>query len=180
MKCVFRYLQGTINNSITYSHTPTKLNVVTYSDANWASNITNYQSITSFVFLLCSSPVLWSSKKQPSIALSTIEAKYIALSSTRQHAAWVVTFLQAIGAKPTKPITIFANNAAANQLACNTIHHSCAKHINICYHFICKQITNCVINITYMPSKINCVDILIKALPSSAYKLLKEMLGICC
>jgi hypothetical protein len=178
VKRVFRYLRGTIDDGITYSHTSNKLNVVAYSDANWASDITDRRSITGFVFLLCGGPVSWSSKKQPSVALSTMEAEYMALSSTGRHAAWVVTFLRAIGAEPTKPITIFADNAAANQLARNTVHHSRAKHIDIRYHFIREQITNRVIDITYTPSKINRADILTKALPGPAYKSLKEMLGI--
>jgi hypothetical protein len=57
VKRIFKYLQGTPDHGMTYSHTPAQLMPIVFSDANWASDINNHWSITSFVFILCGGPV---------------------------------------------------------------------------------------------------------------------------
>ena len=45
-----------------------------------------------------------------------------------------------------------------------TTFHARMKHINICFHFIHKAVTDGVINITYCPTQIMVADILTKPL----------------
>src|SRR5438552_9913207 len=74
LKRVFRYLNGTQNLGIVYS----KGSLLGYTDSDWAGNITTRKSTSGYVFLLGSSAVSWSSKRQPIVVLSSYEAKYMA------------------------------------------------------------------------------------------------------
>lgn len=54
--------------------------VEVYFDADWGENISDRKSRTGYINMMGNSPVMWSSRKQHSISLSSIEAEFIALS----------------------------------------------------------------------------------------------------
>jgi hypothetical protein len=54
--------------------------IVAYSDSDWASNITDRKSVTGNFVTLGQGPISWLSRKQKTIALSSTEAKYMAIS----------------------------------------------------------------------------------------------------
>jgi hypothetical protein len=60
-----------------------------YVDADWAGSAVDRKSTSSCCFTLGSAMVSWCSKKQSSVALSTTEAKYIALSVAFREAVWL-------------------------------------------------------------------------------------------
>ena len=62
--------------------------LVGFSDADWAGDQDDLRSTTGNVFLLVS----WLSKKQSTVALSTAEAEYVALSQTSQECTWLKRF----------------------------------------------------------------------------------------
>jgi hypothetical protein len=45
-------------------------------DADWAGNVSNRRSTSGFMFFFGSGDVSWRSKKQPTVALSSMEAEY--------------------------------------------------------------------------------------------------------
>ena len=49
--------------------------------ADWAGSVSDRQSTNNFMFSFGSAAVTWSSKKQPTVALSSTEAKYRGASS---------------------------------------------------------------------------------------------------
>ena len=54
--------------------------MIGYNDADWGSDLDECKSTSGYVFLLNNGAITWSSKKQPCIALSTMEAEYVACS----------------------------------------------------------------------------------------------------
>ena len=52
--------------------------LVGYADADWASDVDTRRSTTGYVFMLGGCTVSWRSRRQPSVALSTTEAEYMA------------------------------------------------------------------------------------------------------
>ena len=82
---VLRYLKGTIDLSLQYKITE-NAKVIGFSDTGWASDTDNRRSTTGNIFMMSSCPITWLSQKQATVALSTAEAEYIALSSASQEA----------------------------------------------------------------------------------------------
>ena len=87
VKRIGRYLLGTQNKGLIFKPN-LKKGVVCYVDADfaglWSSDIAHdpisVKSRTGYVITFASCPILWSSKLQTKIALSTTEAEYIAMS----------------------------------------------------------------------------------------------------
>ena len=50
------------------------------------------------------------------------------------------------------------------QLSNNNKFHTCMKHIDICYNFICEALENTLLEIKYVPTDENIVDIFTKVL----------------
>lgn len=148
-----------------------------YSDADWANDIETRRSITGYVFLQSGGAISWSSKKQSTVALSTTEAEYMALSSATQEAAWWRGFLQEIHGVEL-PVTINCDNKSAINLAEKDGYSSRSKHIDIRHHYVREQIEANAISLNHVPSNLQAADIFTK--PVSNSKLFEErlLLGI--
>lgn len=55
--------------------------LIGYCDADWGNESDTRRSITGSIFLFQGGPISWQSKKQNTVALSTVETEYIALST---------------------------------------------------------------------------------------------------
>ena len=80
--------------------------------------------------MLCGAGITWRSKKQTSVALSTAEAEYIALSGAVQEAIWLRQLILELSGVdiPTKATVIHEDNQLAIFLAKNPQFHGRAKH----------------------------------------------------
>ncbi|GJU15370.1 hypothetical protein Tco_1143336 [Tanacetum coccineum] len=79
--------------------------------------------------------VSWSLKKQKSMAISTTEAKYIAMSGCCAQIFCMRSQLTDYGFAFHK-IPLYCDNRSAIALCCNNVQHSWSKHIDIRHHFI--------------------------------------------
>ena len=98
----------------------------------------NRRSTTGNVFVMSGGAISWLSQKQSTVALSTAEAEYIALSSASQEAVWLQRLLADTGKNDTELITIMEDNQGAIAIAKNPIGHKRTKHIDIRYQLICS------------------------------------------
>ena len=80
LKRIFHYLKGTADYRITYDGRGASLETYAYADADWGQNVMDRKSISGYVFFLAGAAVAWSSKKQPTVTLSMMEAEYSALT----------------------------------------------------------------------------------------------------
>eukprot|EP00253_Pinus_taeda_P029850 PITA_29850 len=87
-KSVLRYLCGTVNYGILYTHT-SDVTLVGFSDSDWVGNLDDQRSITSYTFSIGSGIIAWSIKKQSTLALSSCEAQYQALCAATCEAIWL-------------------------------------------------------------------------------------------
>ena len=87
IKKIVRYLQGTKTDGMILSPTQ-DFSVDCYVDADFAGlypvedkqESISVRSRTGYVLFLANCPLLWASKLQTEVALSTMEAEYVALS----------------------------------------------------------------------------------------------------
>ncbi|XP_046145576.1 secreted RxLR effector protein 161-like [Osmia bicornis bicornis] len=82
-KRVLRYLKGTIDYGINY--VKEKDSLVAYTDFDWGGNTIDRRSNTGYLVYLAGGPVSWNSKKQKTVALSTMEAEYMALTEVTKE-----------------------------------------------------------------------------------------------
>jgi hypothetical protein len=84
-KHVLRYLKGTIDQCLTFRKSNEPMRLVGFCDTDW-ENAEDHRSITGYGFQLSSGGPLisWKSRKQRTVALSTCEAEYMALSAATQ------------------------------------------------------------------------------------------------
>ena len=87
MKRIFRYLRGTSDVGLIYGG-DTHCLVTGYSDSNYAGDVDNRRSMTSYVFTLGGSVVSWKATLQPTVTLSTTEAEYMALTEAAKEGMW--------------------------------------------------------------------------------------------
>ena len=83
---LLRYLRGTINHALRY--TAGSLRLLGYTDADWVGSVVDRKSTSGCCFTLGSS-ISWTSRKQKSVALSTAEAEYIAVSTACCEVVWM-------------------------------------------------------------------------------------------
>ena len=171
LKHVFQYIQGTLDFKLSFHKNDKDIKVVAYCDADWASSLDERRSITGHLFMVSDEgpAISWKSKKQASVALSTCEAEYMALSSTCQEVSYLTRFLENIMHADFRPVEIRSDNQGAIALVKNPVKHHKSKHIDIRYHFIRNYLKEDKISLSYVPSDKNVADIFTK--PCSKFKL---------
>ena len=112
---VLRCLKGTKNLGIIYrakKHRSSHLDIFGFSDANWAGDKNDRKSTTSYFFAIAYGPVSWTSHKQSTVALSTMEAEYMALSDASREAIARFHLLEELQLKPRTPLIASDNQRA--------------------------------------------------------------------
>lgn len=89
VKHLMRFLQGTKNHKLCYRKRDGQIpDIIGFSDADWASDSDNRKSTTGYTFVCQGGAISWGSRKQPTVALSSCEAEYMAISAGLQEAIW--------------------------------------------------------------------------------------------
>nr|GEW86351.1 hypothetical protein [Tanacetum cinerariifolium] len=117
-----------------------------------------------------------SSKKQKSIATSTTEAEYIAMSGCCAQILWMRSQLTDYGFDFNK-IPLYCDNYTVIALYCNNDQHSWSKHIDIHNHFIREQVERGVVELYFMTTDYQLADIFTKALPRQRFEFILPRLG---
>jgi hypothetical protein len=167
VKCVFAYLAGTKGLWLTYGDSLGELEG--YSDADGSMH-EDRKAISGYAFLLNRGAVLWSLKKQEIIAFSMMEAEYVATTHTAKEALWLRSLIREIFREFSSLTTLYRDNQGAIALTHDHQYHTCTKHIDIHFHFICWIIANGKLKLVYCPTENMIANTLMKALPSANVK----------
>ena len=135
-----------------------------YSDADWAGDHADRRSTSGYVFQLANGAITWASRKQNSVALSTCEAEYMALSVTTQEVIWLCRLLEEMRCEQKEPTTIWEDNQGAISTAKNPVFHNRTKHIQIRYHFVREAVADNIIDIRYCSTRDMIADIVTKGI----------------
>lgn len=170
---VLRYLKGTNDYELCFKKTDEDLNLIGFSDSDWASSIEDRRSTTGYCFSLNKQgpAISWKSKKQPTVALSTCEAEYIGLATTTQESMYLAQLLSGIDNREYRCTKMYGDNQGAIALSKNPVNRQRSKHIDVKYHFIRDALSEGKIDIAYCPSEDMVADILTK--PVAKFKIVK-------
>ena len=150
-----------------------------YTDANWAGDVDTRRSTSGYIFKIADGVVSWRSKKQSTVAKSTTEAEYVALSQATQEAIWLRRLLSDLGCKADGPTLIKEDNQGAIQIARNPKFHNRTKHIDMTFHFIREKMASKDIKVEYCSTHDMIADIMTKALPKGRFEKLRSLLNVC-
>ena len=93
-KRILRYLKGTEDYGLRFVRTGEAIEG--FVDADWANCEINRHSYTGFSFKFAGTAVSWEARKQSTVALSSTEAEYMALSEATKEAMNLRSFLKEI------------------------------------------------------------------------------------
>jgi hypothetical protein len=170
MRGILRYIKHTLHCGIFYE-AKSQLQVHGYTNADWAGNVSDRRSISGFLFSFGSGAISWSSKKQPIVALSSMEAKYKGATIVTYEVVWLQKLLSDLGLLVDAPVVIYCDNISSILLANNPVYHARTKHIEVHYHFIRKKVLAKEIDLIHVSTENQVADIFTKAL--GTYKLKK-------
>ena len=178
VKRVLRYLKGTLNYGLKFSVHGEQTELNGYSDADWAGDVDTRRSTSGYVFQFGNGTISCSSRKQPTVAKSSTEAEYVALSSATQEAIWLRRLMKDFGKQMDAPTTIYEDNQGAIELARNAKYHSQTKHIDICHHFVRERVVSNEIRVIYCRTEDMVADIMTKGLPKPTFEKLRDLLSM--
>ena len=154
IKTIVRYLVRTKDKGTIF--TPTKdFKLDCYVDADFAGlhgrepqdNPVSAKSRTGYILSLSGCPLIWRSQLQSSVALSTLQAEYHALSqamrsviATRRVVEELLTNLDLPFEKPTIYSEVFEDNSGAFYLATKQRLTPRTKHFNTYLHFFWEHV----------------------------------------
>ncbi len=93
---ILKYIKHTLKCGIFYE-AKSQLQVHGYTDTYWAGNVLDRRSTSGFMFSFGNGAINWSSKKQPTIALSSTEAEYIGVTIAACEVIWLQKLLSNLG-----------------------------------------------------------------------------------
>lgn len=138
-----------------------------YTDADWQGDLDDRKSTSGYLLTLAGGAISWSSKKQDSVALSSMEAEYIAASEAVKEAVWLKEFLSTlkIVESASNSVVVYCDNQVAINVSRYPKFHSKIKHIEGRYHYI-RDVINRLksVYLEFLPSTDMVADPLTKSL----------------
>jgi len=177
-KRVLRYLNGTRSLGLVFQKVQSP-RLVCYSDSDWAGSPVDRRSYTGFITLYGGSAISWESRKQRTVALSSIEAEYMALSDCTKEALYMSRLYKQLMNVPCV-IEIFCDNRGAIELSMNPLYHKRTKHIHARYHFIRESVAEKKVKLSYCSTNEMFADILTKSLPKVKHGFCTNAVGVKC
>jgi hypothetical protein len=177
-KRIFRYIKGTLELGIWYRKGEVA-ELIAYSDSDYGGDVDDRKSTSGYVFMLGSGAIVWSSRKQPIVTLSTTEAEYIAAAHCVCHGIWLKRILDCIGLEQKQCLTVLCDNSSTIKLSKNPVMHGRRKHIDIRFHFLRNLSSKGVVELVHCASKDQLADVMTKALSLPLFEKFRKLLGVC-
>ena len=145
-----------------------EMNLIGYSDANFATNRDDRISMGGQFICLGKSPIVWRSFKEKSVTLSTMEAEFVSLVEAVKEIGWLQNVLKEcsdhkIFLYSSKPL-LLVDNQATIEFIKSPIENFRTKHIDVKYFFVRELFYDGAFSVKYVQSKSNMSDIFTKPL----------------
>jgi hypothetical protein len=186
-----RYLLGTADKGIIC--TPTDASFDCFCDADFCglwdkeiaeSDPTTARSRSGYIIMYANCPVIWASKLQTEIALSSTESEYVSLSQSLREVMPLMKLVQELDAagfdvnKQSPKVQMFDDNSGALAMARTPKMRPRTRHMNLKYHHFREAVANGLVTIHAIDTTNQVADILTKPLPESSFeKLRRVMMG---
>ncbi|KAG8498690.1 hypothetical protein CXB51_005073 [Gossypium anomalum] len=109
--------------------------VIGYVDADFAGDLDRRRSLTGYVFTIGGCAISWKATLQTTVALSTTEAEYMAITEACKEAIWLKGLFSELN-EDLQISTVFCDSQSAIFLTKDQMFHERTKHIDVRYHFV--------------------------------------------
>lgn len=180
VKHLLRFLKGSKSCKLSYSQTCSGMkypSITGYVDADHGSETTDRKSVTGYVFIAGYGAVSWNSKKQTTIAISSCEAEFVALSSICQEAKWWNGFVRELGDQVV-PMELFCDNQSAIHISEGDGFNPRSKHIDIRHKFVQESVAHRDVTVSHISTIDQRADVLTKPLSKIKFRQFQNELGV--
>ncbi|GJV80737.1 zf-CCHC domain-containing protein [Tanacetum coccineum] len=140
------------------------IDLVAYSDADWASCPTTRRSTSGYCVFLGNNLLSWSVKRQPTLSRSNAEAEYRGVANAVAETCWLRNLLRELHTSLSFATLVYCDNVSAVYLSCNPVQHQRTKHIEIDIHFVRDLVVAGQVRALHVPSRYQFADIFTKGL----------------
>ena len=141
-----------------------------YTDSDYAGDKETRIRVTGYILFFMGVPIIWKSKSQKSVTLSSSEAEYVALSEAAKDIKFVYQLMGSIGIQIELPIIVRVDNVGAIFMSENTSTSGRTKHIDIRYRFVNEMVIDGFLKIVFVKTKENVADVFTKNVTSETYR----------
>jgi hypothetical protein len=177
---VFKYLSSSRHYGLLYRPPhPYQGGVVVlhgYCDADYGGDLIDRKSTTGYCTYLNDNLITWASKKQQTVALSSCESEYMAITEVAKEIMWMRHLLHELDIQVETPTTIYVDNQSAIRISENDSAHSRTKHIDIKHHYINDLINQGEVKLEWISTDNQLADIFTKTLQPSTFISLRDRL----
>jgi len=149
-----------------------------YCDSDWVTCPHSRRLVSGYVVFFGNSLILWKSKKQGTVSLSSAEAEYRSLRRLVVELAWLSRLFHELSITDITPIPIKCDSQAATYITKNHVFHERTKHIELDCHFVRDKLLTGLIPLQHVSTKAQLADALTKPLPSSLHYQILPTLGV--
>ncbi|KAM0037011.1 putative RNA-directed DNA polymerase [Helianthus debilis subsp. tardiflorus] len=170
-KKVLRYLQGTKDYKLTYRRSD-RLEVVGYSDSDFAKCKDDKKSTSGYIFMLAGGPISWKSHKQQLTTTSTMMAEYIAVYNATCHGMLLrnlITGLKIVNSI-SRPLKLYCDNSAAVSFSNSNSSTGAGLYLDTKYLFVRERVEENNLCIEYISTKDMLADPMTKGLPPKVFE----------
>ncbi|GJT95597.1 putative retrotransposon protein [Tanacetum coccineum] len=167
VKNILKYLRNTKDMFLVYGgDIKREFRVSCYTDAGYLTNVDDYKSQTSYVFILNRGAVDWKSTKQSIFATPSAESKYIVALNASKEAVWIRKFIFGLGVVPIneEPMKMYCDNIGAISIANEPAITNGARHYRAKVHYLREMIEFGDIKLVKVHTDDNVADPFTKAL----------------
>jgi hypothetical protein len=190
LKRILRYLKGTNDKGIILKPNR-EAGIQCYVDADFAGGYMSETSDepvsvfsrTGYAIFYLGCPIVWVSKLQSEISLSTVEAEYIALSTAMRDIIPLMDQVKEMdliygnaSPQPKVHCTVFEDNNGTLELANKPRYRPRTKHIAVKYHHFREHVRNKLVSIEPIDTKEQIADQFTKGLQVGMFEYLRYKL----
>jgi hypothetical protein len=180
-KRVLRYLQATkqfgLSMVVSCSVAVEILRLEAYSDADYANDSTDRQSISGYVTMVDGNVISYGSRKQGLNAQSTMEAEYVTMNEGARDIMWLRGLCEELRWTHDTP-TLWCDNTAATSLTHKPGKHCGSKHIENRFHYVHNLSDRELLQVRHCRTDEMVAGIMTKPLARVKFEHFRAMLGV--